>query len=193
MGKPVPTPSQLVEFVGPPILDGFAALGLDEEESLRALDLYRRRYHDRGAFDSSVFPGMPEALRVLTGAGLPLALATSKPEAQARRMLEHYGLADLFTFIGGASEDESRSEKADVIEYVLGHLRRIGVDLSRPVMVGDRIHDVEGAAANRIPTIFVDWGYGSDIESAGAIAIVDDPEDLPALLLDHLLPATRTD
>jgi phosphoglycolate phosphatase len=193
MGKPVPTPSQLVEFVGPPILDGFAALGLDEEESLRALALYRRRYHDRGAFDSTVFPGIPEALQALRDAGLPLALATSKPEAQARRMLEHYGLADLFTFIGGASEDESRSEKADVVAYVLDNLRRLGVNLSRPVMVGDRIHDVEGAAANRIPTVFVDWGYGSEIESTGSIAIVDDPEELPAVLLGEALPATGTD
>jgi phosphoglycolate phosphatase len=193
MGKPVPTPSQLVEFVGPPIMDGFAALGLTEEESQHALALYRRRYHDRGALDSSVFPGMPEALHALRDAGVPLALATSKPELAARRMLEHYGLADVFTFIGGASEDEVRSEKADVIAYVLENLRELGVDLSRPVMVGDRIHDVEGAAANRIPTVFVDWGYGSEIESAGSIAIADDPEDLPGLLLGAVLPATGTD
>ena len=193
MGKPVPTPSQLVEFVGPPIMDGFAALGLNEEESHRALALYRRRYHDRGAFDSSVFPGIAEALHALHDAGLPLALATSKPELQARRMLEHYGLADVFTFIGGASEDEVRSEKADVIAYVLENLRALGVDVSSPVMVGDRFHDVEGATANRVPTVFVDWGYGSEIESAGSIAIVYDPEDLPALLLGESLPATGTD
>ncbi len=192
MGKPVPTPAQLLEFVGPPILDGFAALGLTEEESQTALTLYRRRYSQSGAYDSQVFPGMEEALRAIREAELPIALATSKPESQARRMLEHYGLVDLFAFVGGASDDETRSEKADVIRYVLHNLRRMGVDLARPVMVGDRIHDVEGAAANGVPTVFVDWGYGSDIEKAGTIAVADEPGDLTEILLGEPLPATGT-
>jgi phosphoglycolate phosphatase len=193
MGKPVPTPSQLLEFVGPPILDGFAALGLTEEESQVALTIYRRRYSAHGAYDSHVFPGMEETLRAIREAELPIALATSKPESQARRMLEHYGLVDLFTFVGGASDDETRSEKADVIRYVLHNLRRKGVDLTRPVMVGDRVHDVEGAAANGLPTVFVDWGYGSDPEKAGTIAVVDDPAELPVVLLGEPLRATGTD
>ncbi len=193
MGKPVPTPAQLLEFVGPPILDGFAALGLSEEESQTALTLYRRRYHDHGAFDSRVFPGMEEVLRAIREAALPIALATSKPESQARRMLEHYGLVDLFAFVGGASDDETRSEKADVIAYVLHNLRSLEVDLTRPVMVGDRIHDVEGAAANGLPTVFADWGYGSDPEKAGSIAVADEPGELTEIILGAVLPATGTD
>jgi phosphoglycolate phosphatase len=183
MGKPVPTPAQLVAFVGPPIMDGFAALGLNEEESRTALRLYRARYQARGALDSAVFPGMEEALDAIRSAGLPIALATSKPESQAVRMLEHYGLVDRFTFIGGASEDETRSEKADVVAYVLENLRALGVDLRSPVMVGDRVHDVEGAAANGVPTIFADWGYGSETERAGSIAVAKAPRDLARLLL----------
>lgn len=193
MGKPVPTPSQLLEFVGPPILDGFAALGLTEEESQTALTLYRRRYTERGAFDSTVFPGIEATLRAIREAELPIALATSKPESQARRMLEHYGLVDLFAFVGGASDDEARSEKADVIAYVMHNLRRLGVDLSRPVMVGDRIHDVEGAAAHGVPTVFADWGYGADSEKAGTIAVAEEPSELTWILLGELLPATGTD
>jgi phosphoglycolate phosphatase len=193
MGKPIPTPAQLLAFVGPPILDGFAALGLTDEESQTALDLYRKRYRERGAFDSEVFPGMEDVLRSIRESELPIALATSKPESQARRMLEHYGLVDLFAFVGGASEDETRSEKADVIAYVLRNLRRMGVDLSRPVMVGDRIHDVEGARANGVPTVFADWGYGSDPEKAGTIAVADEPGDLTWILLGDALPATGTD
>jgi phosphoglycolate phosphatase len=59
-------------------------------------------------------------------------------------------------------------------------LRRLAADaeLPRPVMVGDRIHDVEGAAEHRVPTIFVTWGYGSPAESAGAIAIADTAAEL---------------
>ncbi len=45
-------------------------------------------------------------------------------------------------------------------------------------MVGDRIHDVDGAAANGVPTAFVTWGYGSAEESFGAIAVADTVPEL---------------
>lgn len=183
LGKPVPTPAQLVAFVGPPILDGFAALGLDEGESSAALALYRKRYQARGAFDSRVYPGIETALQAVCAADLPIALATSKPESQAVRMLAHYGLTDYFTFIGGASEDETRSEKADVVAYVLDNLGSLDVDVRFPVMVGDRVHDVEGAAANGVPTVFADWGYGAATERAGSIAVARRPADLARILL----------
>jgi phosphoglycolate phosphatase len=184
MGLPVPPPARLVEFVGPPIMDGFRDLaGLDPEQSLIALDIYRERYATQGAYDAEVYPGMPHALRSLRDAGLPIALATSKPETQATRILEHFGLVDLFTVIAGASDDERRSEKADVIAWALGLLDDAGVDRSLPVMVGDRIHDVNGAAAHGIGTVFAEWGYGSPAEASGAIAIAGHPSELPAVVL----------
>jgi phosphoglycolate phosphatase len=184
MGLPVPPPSRLLEFVGPPIMDGFRDLaGLDPEQSLTALGIYRERYAARGAFDAEVYPGMPEALHALRASGLPLALATSKPESQAARILEHCGLIDLFTVVAGASDDERRSEKADVITWALAQLDDAGVDRSLPVMVGDRIHDVEGAGAHGIGTVFAEWGYGSPAEASGAIAVAQRPHDLADVVL----------
>ncbi|MCU1437378.1 MAG: haloacid dehalogenase [Naasia sp.] len=183
MGRPIPSPAELLAFVGPPILDGFAALGLDLEQSHEALALYRARYSTIGAYDSSVYAGMAETIRAVADAGIPIALATSKPESQARRILEHYGLDDNFVFIGGASEDETRSEKADVIAHVLENLRARHVDTSRPVMVGDRIHDVEGAMVHGLPVVFASWGYGSEAEQAGTIAAAADPAELRDILL----------
>jgi phosphoglycolate phosphatase len=184
MGLPVPPPSRLLEFVGPPIMDGFRDLaGLDPEQSITALQIYRERYASHGAFDAEVYPGMPEALRALGAAGLPIALATSKPETQAARILEHFGLIDLFAVVAGASDDERRSDKADVIAWALGLLDDARIDRSLPVMVGDRIHDVHGAAAHGIGTVFADWGYGSPAEASGAVAIAGRPHDLPGVVL----------
>jgi phosphoglycolate phosphatase len=183
MGRPTPTPVELLEFIGPPIMDGFAALGIPVDERQTALEIYRKQYHDHGAFDSSLYEGVPDVLRAVHAAGIPLALATSKPESQAKRILAHYGLDDLFTFIGGASDDEVRSEKEDVVRYVLDNLRTLEVDLGMIVMVGDRTHDVVGARANGVPTISVEWGYGSPAEWVGAIAIARSPEDLHSALL----------
>lgn len=184
MGLPVPPPARLVEFVGPPIMDGFRDIaGLDAQQSETALAIYRERYAAQGAYDAEVYRGVPEALRSLRDSGLPLALATSKPETQATRILEHFGLRGLFTVLAGASDDERRSEKADVIEWCLGLLDDAGVDRSLPVMVGDRIHDVRGAAAHGIGTIFAEWGYGDPAEASGAIALARRPRDLPDVVL----------
>jgi phosphoglycolate phosphatase len=71
-----------------------------------------------------------------------------------------------------------RNTKADVVEEALRRLRERGADVSRPVLVGDRLHDVEGAAVHGVPTIFVEWGYGSPAEQAGAVAVVATPAEL---------------
>ncbi|KQQ06149.1 MULTISPECIES: HAD hydrolase-like protein [unclassified Rathayibacter] len=184
LGRPVPLPVELLAYVGPPLLDAFRELGgMSVDEAQGALAVYRRRYNAGGLFDSSVYAGVPEILARIAEAGIPLSLATSKPESAATRVLEHYGLAQYFTVICGASEDEVRSAKADVVEEALRRLRALGVDLSSPVMVGDREHDVHGAAAHGIPTIMVEWGYGSPVEAVGTIALVSEPHELEALLL----------
>ena len=183
LGLPAPPPARLLEFVGPPILDGFRDLvGLDAEQSQRALAVYRSRYRERGAYDASPYPGIRAALVAIRDSGLPLAVATSKPETQAIKILEHFGFTDLFVVIAGASDDERRSEKADVITWCLGLLAESGVDVAHPVMIGDRIHDVEGAAQHGIPTLFAGWGYGSPAEAAGAVAVAESPTDLPELV-----------
>jgi phosphoglycolate phosphatase len=184
MGLPVPGPAQLLEYVGPPILESFRDLaGMDDDAQQRALAHYREGYAGGGVFDSSVYDGVPEVLRAIHAAGIPLSLATSKPESQARRVLDHYGLTDCFAEICGASEDEVRSAKADVIDEALRRLREAGVDLGNVVMVGDREHDVLGAAAHGIPTVMVGWGYGSPAEAAGTIAVVETADELEALLV----------
>jgi phosphoglycolate phosphatase len=179
MGIPVPSPAGLLEYVGPPILDSFRDLaGLDEEQSARALEIYREKYLDDGAYDSTVYPGMSALLRDLSGDSRKVSLATSKPELPATLMLEHFGLAPYFDVITGASADEVRSAKTDVVAEALVRLRGLGADLSRPVMIGDRHHDVEGAADHGVPTIFVEWGYGSPAEAAGAVKIVSSADEL---------------
>jgi phosphoglycolate phosphatase len=186
MGLPVPSPARLLEWVGPPIMDSFRDLaGFDPLTSARALAIYREHYVLTGVFDADLYPGVPDVLRAIHDAGLPLSLATSKPESTARLILEHYDLTKYFDELTGASEDEVRSAKADVVDEALRRLRVRGADLSRPVMVGDRSHDVHGAAAHEVPTIFVTWGYGSPEETAGTVAVVDTATELrDALGLD---------
>ena len=183
MELPVPSPAELLKWVGPPILDSMRELaGFDEETSRRALGYYREDYFATGVFDATLYPGVGHVIREISEAHIPLSLATSKPESLARVILDEFGLTGYFDELTGASEDEVRSAKADVVEEALRRLTAGGADLSTVVMIGDRHHDIEGAAAHGVPSIFVTWGYGAPAEQAGAIAVVDDADELRAVL-----------
>lgn len=184
MGRPVPTQEELLAWVGPPILDSFRDLaGMTPVESRQALAIYREHYLSNGAGGSPLYTGIPKVLRRIHSNGIPLALATSKPEFPASVILDHGNLTQYFRVISGSSIDEIRSAKKDVIAEALNRFEMVGVDMSNPVMVGDRFYDIEGAAAHGIPTIFVTWGYGTPQEQEGAIAVVDKRAQLIPLLV----------
>ena len=183
LGRRSPTPNELLAWVGPPILDSFRDLaGMDQVESAQALAIYRQHYLASGS-ESPIYPGIPALLRRIHKAGIPLALATSKPEFAASMILDNGNLTQNFRVISGSSIDEIRSAKKDIISDAMTRFGMIGADTSRPVMVGDRFYDVEGAAANHIPAIFVDWGYGEPGEDTGALATASNADQLRELLL----------
>ena len=83
---------------------------------------------------------------------------------------------------------ENRSEKANVIQYVLD-----STDIktrSDVVMIGDRKYDIKGAKANNIDSIGVLYGYGDEEElaNAGANKIVTDIKELSSFLLTGNIP-----
>jgi phosphoglycolate phosphatase len=193
VGVPVPDRATMMSFVGPPILDTFhIAMGMDDELADRTLAVYREHYFSHGALDSRMFEGIDVVLRTLHQAGLPISTATSKPETPATYILDHYGLVGDIDVITGASDDEVRSSKADVVEEALKRLDARGFDISRPVLIGDRLHDVEGAAVHGVPVVFAEWGYGSPAEAVGTIATAAIPLDLLPILLPGSDTATRS-
>jgi len=93
-------------------------------------------------------------------------------------MLEHFTLTRFFDVIACAADDESRGAKELVIEDALAGLHDKGIPTDNVIMVGDRIHDVEGARVHGIDTILVRWGYGGPTEWAKAHSVVDTPREL---------------
>lgn len=184
LGRPVPSEEELRAWVGPPILDSFRDLaGMDQVESAQALAIYRQHYLANGGSDVPIYPGIAALLRSIHRAGIPLALATSKPEFAASLILDHGNITQYFRVISGSSIDEIRSAKSDIVAEALTRFRMIKADVSNPVMVGDRFYDVDGAQDNGVPAIFVEWGYGAQEESAGSIASVTSSAELKAILL----------
>ncbi|MFO7691335.1 MAG: HAD hydrolase-like protein [Cryobacterium sp.] len=184
LGRPVPSISALHAYVGPPMIAAFQEYsGMTLDESVAATELFRSEYSGAAALDTAVFPGMIGLLERIHAAGIPLALATSKPEATAREILHHFDLTRYFTAIVGASADETRSTKADIVGEALAQLTSSGANMSAPVLIGDRVYDALGAAAHDVPAILVEWGYGSPSEATDATAVVHSTDQLGKLLL----------
>lgn len=169
----------LRKFIGPPLGESFQKFfGFPKEETEQLVQYYREYYTAGGMYEAEVYDGIEELLKSLKKAGKTLAVATSKPEVFARKILERFGLARYFDCIAGASMDESRVDKDVVIEYAL---LKCGVqEKGRAVMVGDREHDILGARKNGLDSIGVLFGFGSrrELEDAGADYIVQKPDEI---------------
>jgi len=181
LGLPVPEADALEWVIGPPLRQSFVVLTGSETMADEGLRLYRERYGVTGLYENEVIPGIPDLLARLRDAGLPLYVATSKPRVFAVRILDHFDLSASFVAIHGSELDGTRADKRELLRHVVA---AEGLAATRCVMVGDREHDVIGAGSVGMATIGVRWGYGDDREllDAGAVALVDSPEQIGRLL-----------
>ncbi|MGO3767869.1 HAD hydrolase-like protein [Microbacterium gubbeenense] len=188
LGKP-PTPADRVhEWIGPPMLESFQTIaGLTADEALTAVTAYRALASSHGYAESvRLYDGIADVIHDVALAGTPQSTASTKPQNQVQAIFEHFGITDLFVAVHGARpEPDAHDTKADVLGRALDDLASRGIDLSKPVLIGDRHHDVDGATDHDVPVIFARWGFGSSAEEAGAQHVVDTPAELRVLLLGH--------
>ena len=182
LGLPPLTDDVAQQVVGPPLGQTLRELvGVPKERVPGVIAHYRALLATR-LDQTPAYDGMPELVRDLAAAGLPLAVATSKVVTMAERVIAAYGLTDCFVAICGSGPDEVAGTKAAVVAEALARLRAAGVDVGAAVMVGDRHHDVDGAAEHGLPTIAVTWGYGVPAEWSRAAAVAASPAELRTLL-----------
>lgn len=166
-------------FIGPPLFDAFTEFyGFTPERANAAVAKYRERFSVTGLFENRVLEGIPEMLERLLSAGKRLAVATSKPEVFAVRILEKFDLAKYFEVITGAELDGRRNAKDEVIAECLRRMDVTGK--SGVLMIGDRRHDIIGAKKCGVKSAGVRFGYAEEgeLEAAGADLIFDTPAQL---------------
>ncbi len=169
----------LKRFIGPPLHSEWQRVfGFSPEQSADAIEIFREYYDVYGWWDNEPYEGIHSMLERLKKSGKTLAVATSKPEDTAKRVLNLFDLTKYFDFIGGALRSTTRDKKSDVIEYVLDSLGSPKKELC--VLVGDRKFDAEGAMTVGIDSLGVLWGHGSyeELSSAGFVSTVSSTEEL---------------
>ena len=184
-GIKVADPDTLTPYIGPPLIPSFMEFhGLTQEQALEALQVYRQRFSTVGLFENEVLDGVPEMLRALKQNSRFVAVASSKPEPYVIRILEHFDLLQYFDEVVGASMDEKRSAKKDIIEEALRRMGKAPGDRDI-LMIGDRMHDVEGAQLCGLDSLGIYTGFApeGELEDAGATYVFHTIRDMADFLL----------
>ncbi|WP_233121350.1 HAD hydrolase-like protein [Tersicoccus sp. Bi-70] len=199
---PIPPDAALRSMVGPPLAQSLGAVaGVPADRLAAVIATYRERYRAEGMAASRVYPGVADLLVRLREHGYRLAVATQKPVGLATELLAATGLLDAFDVVHGSSDDEADPvplTKTQIVAAALADLGLAGTRAAgtsataahRAVMIGDRQHDMLGAAENGLPGIGVAWGFAGDRElvDAGATVVVGSARELESAVVRLVAP-----
>ncbi len=184
LGHDADKAGDLTWAVGPPIAVSLERLlqPYGDTRVDKALGIYRERYSAVGLYDCSVYAGIADMLDELRAAGMTMCIATSKRKDFAERVIDHLGLRGYVRNVYGALPGGGLDHKHDLLAHILS-VERFPAEAC--VMLGDRLHDIEAAKRNAIPSIGALWGYGGreELEAAGAGAIAAVPDDVARIVL----------
>lgn len=190
MGIEEPDLTKLERFIGPPLTDSFMEhYGFTAGQAAKSVDYYQEYFSVHGVYQNKLFAGVKEMLQNLKAHNRVLAIASSKPEVFAEKIVKYFDIDELLDNVCGSIMDTRRSKKAEVIEELMNRLQ-ITEDMikgNKILMVGDRRYDVEGAAAFGIPCLGLDMGFAEEgeLEKAGAIAVVDNLKEAETFMLQE--------
>ena len=179
MGIVPPVEEELHQFIGPPIMDSFQEkLKLSYEQAIEAVSHFRRYYAETGIHQNALFPDIAEVLHALKQEGYTLYVATSKPTVFAQAILKEHGLHEHFVEIVGSNLDNSRSDKTEIIDYIV---QKYALDTAQCLMIGDTKFDIIGAKNHKMISIGVTYGHGNFTEHQPN-RVVDSCKELELLI-----------
>ena len=179
MGRPEPTDKELEGIIGGPLLETYRTrFGFPDEEARRAVEIYRRRYAEKGIYGAKAYNGMRDTLTELKNRGLRLAVATLKADTLAKQLLRDLDMADSFDVIHGVDPSDTVT-KSDLIEFCINDT---GIRKDEAVLVGDSIHDYKGAEKSGVDFIAALYGFdfktANDLIGINHAAAINRPDEL---------------
>ncbi len=170
----------LSRHIGPPLSDSYTHL-LGPQLCDSAIQLHKRIFDEtKAAQNSFLYEGITDVLRRLKEAGYVLAIASSKYEPHAVQSLQYHGLSGYFSCVYG--QTERRGFKREVLAQLV---EDNGWDKSLCLMIGDTLHDINGAHDCGIDAVAVTYGFGhtDELLAAHPVATVSCPKQIAELLI----------
>lgn len=172
------TVGAIEQYIGPPLEETFAILAGSSDPALidRMVINYRDHYRETGFTCNELYPGIATMLIEMHAAGLSLGVCTAKTSKIARKILAHFGLEDLFSFVSGGDIGVAKGDQ-------LAQLLSDGVIDHAALMIGDRKYDLFAAHVNQLRSCAVSWGFGNraELEAESPDFVVTNPAQLQEL------------
>ena len=170
----------LYKYIGPPLRDSFVK-ELGEDMADEGANFYRDYYFKKGLFETSIYDGVRDLIEDLYKNGYNIYLATSKGEESSKKILDHFGILDYFSYISGSSNNKNTKKK--VMDHLLNENN---LKICESIMIGDRSYDIEAANELDIKTIAVTYGYGKVDEFGKANFIANNPLEIKKIIYENL-------
>lgn len=156
---------QTFKKLGLPIRDLLSDLDLPPKIQEEIIVYFRNQLAKQISISNQLFIGAKELLLILRGRGINIAIATSKPTYLAKMVIENSEVSDLVNFVQGTDNFPAKPDP-EVIKRCISVLK-----CSNPIMIGDRIEDVEAATAAGISSVGIAASAHSEdlLNKAGAI------------------------
>ena len=141
----------------------------------------KERYRDKCFECSRLYDGIFEVVNKLRAGGIRLAVLTNKDQEDAERIVEHFFGPDTFEYVVGVVG--GRGVKPD-IGSTMRIVESIGLGCEDFLIIGDSTPDIQTAAAAKIRSVGVSWGFRSreELAEAGADIIIDRPAEILGLV-----------
>lgn len=120
------------------------------------MKLWKAAYRECNGTKARLYDGVLPGLKLLSSAGLRLAVVTNKPEQFSVPLLERTGLRDFFSIIVGG--DTYERKKPDPMP-VLNTCERLGVTPGEALFIGDSLNDAAAARAAGVACWLLPYGY----------------------------------
>jgi phosphoglycolate phosphatase len=153
-----------------------------EEELKRALAFFLMQYEEHKLEHTHLYPGVAETLAELKS--LPMSVLTNKPVKISVRILEGLGVAQYFRSIYGGNSFQTKKPDALGARQILSEFKAAPHEAA---MVGDSEVDVQTARNAGMPSVIVNFGFGThDREAHPADLYVDRFEELLGLVIGRV-------
>ncbi len=148
-----------------------------EEHIARCYDMIIADYRKHCLVKTQLYNGIAEALRLLRGSGMKMAVFSNKPDELTKKIVEALAGADNFEMVLGARPDIPR--KPDPAGAIL-ICRHFGIAPGSILYLGDT--DIDMMTANNAGMFAVGalWGFRTKEEllGSGARAVIAHPREL---------------
>jgi phosphoglycolate phosphatase len=105
--------AELARLVGPPLDQGFLAMGVPRDRIVAVIATYRERYGELGYAENRLYDGIHDVLSKLASAGNRMGVCTSKRGDFATRILTMFDLRELFSFVSGGDIDIAKAQQLE--------------------------------------------------------------------------------